>query len=72
MKAETSEESGSEQESERGDLSSSEDEIDDEVERANAWRLQTLSVDIVLCRKRQSSVFVASKKRLNTMSMRLC
>ena len=60
MKAETSEESGSTQESERGDLSLSEDEIDAEVERANAWRLQTLSVDIVFCRKRQSGVFVAS------------
>ncbi|XP_046840176.1 uncharacterized protein LOC124434334 [Xenia sp. Carnegie-2017] len=43
MKAETSEESGSEQESEQSDLSSSEDEIHAEFEKANAWRLHTLS-----------------------------
>ncbi|XP_046858660.1 P2X purinoceptor 7-like [Xenia sp. Carnegie-2017] len=43
VKAETSEESGSKQESEQSDLSSSEDEIDAEFERANAWRLQTLN-----------------------------
>ncbi|XP_046862842.1 P2X purinoceptor 7-like [Xenia sp. Carnegie-2017] len=43
VKAETSEESGSEQESEQSDLSSSEDEIHAEFEKANALRLQTLS-----------------------------
>ena len=41
--AETSEENGSEQESEQSDLFSSEDEIHAEFERANTWLLRALS-----------------------------
>ncbi|XP_046841076.1 uncharacterized protein LOC124435171 [Xenia sp. Carnegie-2017] len=44
--AETSEENGSEQESEQSDLFSSEDEIHAEFERANTWLLRALSCSL--------------------------